>query len=393
MTNLKHILTTFTSIAASFAIAQNPTTAPTDLNTAKPGDVVWLDNTIELTTTPLVAFQKKPGGPQFLFSDKPEYFRTGNGIAMQEDVQPGIVRFYAYHVPTPDGKPHTISSVIENLGNQPMSFRFMKYAFQAPGGDYHKIGKGGLIDFFNSKPFSEVRTLAPGKRMVIDPKMEAKPVTKDQLVHGFYEFEIDQPARVTTFQRDPEQDSLTVIDQLEKLPQVLPGTHPSGAGRGLFLTSDFEVTIEKVIDTKDGIQQLILADGKTDPWIIGRDSIGGDTKQMNKGNYGVMYKIRLQRKSSDGKALAVVLTNGRADAKWCKFAAAGVWVSDGIHPGGAIPLPKNQVRFEGLPQAVVIQTFAPVPAGETQTLELIYSPPGASCLPTPILLIPFEAAK
>jgi hypothetical protein len=393
MTTVCRLLAVVTLLTASIAIAQNPTTAPTDLSKAKPGDIVWLDSSVDLSKIPFLQIEQKPGGPQFLFSDKPEYFRSGNGIAMQEVVKPGVVRFYLYHVPTPDGKPHVISAVIENLGQQPMNFRFLKYAFQPPGGDYHKIGKGGLVDYFNSKPSAEVRTLEPGKQMLIDPKMEEKPLTKDILIHGLYEFEIDQPARVTTLQRDPGEDSTKAIDHLEKLPQILPGMHPSGAGRGLFLTSDYEVNAVPVLDTTIGLCQLVVADGKRDPWIVGTDSISGDTQQINKGNYGVMYKIRVKRKSSDGKGLAVVLTNGRADGKWCKFAAAGVWTQDGIHPGGAIPLPRDQVRFEGLPQAVVIQTFAPVPPGETQTIEFTYSPPGASCLPTPILFIPFKVEE
>jgi len=399
MTGVHRIIFTGFALATSIAFAQDPTTAPTtapsDLSLAKPGDVVWIDASIDLKKIPVVEIGKTDGrGPQFLFSDKPEYFRTGNGIAMQEEVKPGVVRLYVYHVPTPGDKAHVISAVIENIGDRPMTFRFTKYAFQPPGGDYHRIGKGGLIDYFNAKPSDEIRSLDPGKRMVLDPKMEAKPVTRDILVHGLYEFEIDQPARITTFQRDADQVSIEVIDHLEKLPPVLPGFHASGAGRGLFLNSDIHVANVKSIDTSDGVQQLIVADGKTDPWIIGRDSISGlltgDAQQMNKGNYGVMYKIRLTRKSSDGKKLAMLICNGRADGKWCRVAAAAVKVSDGMHPGGAIPLPREQVRFEGLPQAVVIQTFAPVTDGETHTIELTYSPPGASCLPTPILFIPFE---
>lgn len=366
-------------------------TAPADLGTAKPGDLVQLDPSIDLRQIPVLQLTITDGkGPQFLFSDKPEYFRSGNGIAMQEVVQPGKVRLYLYHVPTPDDRTHAISAVIENLGHGTLTLRMHRNTLQPPGGDYHKIGKTSLFEYFNDSPKSDVLSVPPGGRAVLDPNLDKLKLKRDMLVHGIYEFEIDQPVKVTTFQRDPDQDSLKIVDSLEKLPQVLPGFNPSGAGRGLFPRSDVDVASEKVIDTADGMRQMVVADGKTDPWIVGTDSISGDKQQINKGNYGVMYRATLRYRSSDGRAMAVVLTNGRADGKWCTYAAAAMKVNDGRHPGGAVMLPTGQTRFEGLPQAVMIQSYPPANPGGTGTIEFIYSPPGASCLPTPILLIPID---
>ena len=86
------------------------------LREAKPGDLVSVPE-IELTKTPSIPLVKSDGhGPQFLFSDRPEYFRSGDGIAMQEDVKPGVVRLYVYHCPDPKGGKKIISAVIENRG-------------------------------------------------------------------------------------------------------------------------------------------------------------------------------------------------------------------------------------------------------------------------------------
>ena len=172
-------------------------------------------------------------GPQFLLSDRPEYFLTGNGIALQEEVKPGSVRLYIYHVPEPTSAGKEISCVIENQGSSPMSLRFLRYAFASPGTDYQRIAKDALKAFLSSQPEKTVRRVLPGKPAVLDPRMDATIVTKDQLVHGFYEFEIDQPARVSVFQRDPEQTSVQVFQTLPKLPRALPGKKAgSGAGRG-----------------------------------------------------------------------------------------------------------------------------------------------------------------
>lgn len=376
-----------------FTSLSNAQPVPLDKST-RPGDVIDLSALkLDFENLPRVPLQiSKAEGPQYLLSDKPEYFRTGDGIALQELVKPGTVRLYVYHVPTPGTEKKTITAIIENKGDSPLNLRMLRRSFPAPGGDYHKIGKAGLIGYYTSTPETSPRTVAPGARLVIDPEMDKSIVGQDILVHGLYEFEIDQPALISVFQKSIGQDSLTITDTLSRLPLVLPGKQASGAGRGLFLTSNYEVTASDgfVIDTARGVQQLVVADGKTDPWLIGRDSITADDKQINKGNYGVMYKIKLTRKSTGGKALAVVMLNARADSKWCKYCGAAVEVNDGLHPGGAIPLPREQVRFEGPPQAAVIQTFAPVPEGRTETIEITYSPPGASCLPTPILFVPFD---
>jgi len=393
-----------TPLALAEEPASQPLNAPASpeqmlstLQSARPGGLVQTAFA-DVSDLPVVAFDKSvsQNSVQFLLSDKPEYFRTGDGIAMQEDVQPGVVRLYLYHVPEPSGAKKTISAVIENRGNQPMTLRFLSYASPKPGGDYHKIAREALLATLNRAPAPPefaVRQLAPGGRAVIDPQIDSAVVTKDILVHALHEFEIDQPARVTVFQRDPAADSLKVIDALPKLPRILEGWHPSGAGRGLFATSDIECSNarENPIDTANGPAVFLVADGKTDPWIEGRDSLDPSSPIQNKGNYGVMYHVRLHYKSSDGRGLAVLMSGHRPDNQWCKYTAAVVKINDGVHPGGVIALPTTERRFENLPQAVVMQVYPPAAAGETGTMEFTYSPPGACCLPTPILLIPVGA--
>ena len=107
---------------------------------------------------------------------------------------------------------------------------------------------------------------------------------------------------MTVFQRDPEQASASIIETLPKLPGALPGKRAgSGAGRGLFLKSNFAVTNEPgfVLDTSNGPMQLILADGKHDGWIQGRDSIENRDDARDAGNYGVLYRVRLTRASNE----------------------------------------------------------------------------------------------
>lgn len=366
------------------------------LKSARPGDLVQTPFLDTSAATPLpIERRPLPDGPQYLLSDKPEYFRTGDGIAMQEEVRPGLVRLYLYHVPEPTGQKKVISAVIENLGRGEMKLDFHKVGTAKPGGDYHAIARDALVQYFEAEmkpdaPQPAGQVVPAGARAVIDPTFDSAEVTTDQLVHGIYEFSVDQPACVTVFQKTPGADSLTVIDGLPKLPRVLPGFHASGAGRGLFLTSEVAVTSDEPIDTSKGAGLILVADGKTDPWIEGRDSIDPSSPIQNKGNYGVMYRMKFRYASPDGKGVALLMAGFRPDNKWCRYTAAVIRVNAGAHPGGVVALPREDKRFDGLPQAAVMQVYPPAPPGETREIEFTYSPPGACCLPTPIFVVPTE---
>ena len=365
---------------------------------AKPGkklNVAELE--LSTKTTPTLDMKRVTiPGVQFLLSDMPEYFHTGDGISMQERVSAGTVRLYTYHVPTPDAPKKKITSVIENLGNNTMTFKFTRYAFPKPSGYYQKLAKEGMHDFLSGKvPYRGVRKLKPGERMVIDPKMDRYVTKKNDLVHGWYEFEISQGCRITVFQCEPKDNSLTVFDNLPKLPRKFKNHKRDGAGRGIFKEVNFEVTPtdeDYVFDTAEGVKQILVADGKHDPWITGYDHIY-DIPNVNKGNYGCLYNIKLNYKSSDGKGVALIAYTPVDSGKWCRKRSMVVKVGQGMHKGGVIDVPSKEVLWDQFPEAVLIQKFAPVTKGETKTIELQFTPPGASCLPIPFALVPYDVMK
>lgn len=135
-------------------------------------------------------------GPQFIFSDNPEYLREQESIALQEIVAPGRVRLYLYNVNGVQ-KPRMsrkITVVIKNTGKLILHLRMLQHSSQPPDKDYLTIGKKGLVDFFASQPESEKQTINPGDAIPLDPRLENQSVEYDDLVHGIYEFVIDQPA-------------------------------------------------------------------------------------------------------------------------------------------------------------------------------------------------------
>jgi hypothetical protein len=176
---------------------------------------------------------------------------------------------------------------------------------------------------------------------------------------------------------------------VDRIKTILP-SKGNNAGRGLFGVSNYRVLAQDTLDTKNGIRQIILADGDKDPWVLGSEGSSGRVATLA-GNYGVMYYIELKWKSTDGRGLALVTWNSRADnGQWCGGMANTMVVSKGKFKEGIIQLPADRLITKKSPEAILVQVFPPAANGEEQTIRLTYSPPGASCLPTPLVFIPVD---
>lgn len=356
---------------------------------AKQGNIVELPGFLS-EKIPGISYQKVVlPGPQFLISDDPEYIRVPEAVALREKVQPGAVRLYVYNVngiKEPAKIDRKIVAVIKNLGTGTMNIRMLKYSSQKPSTNYFFIGKQGLADYFASQPQDRIRTVKPGAAITIDEKLETNIVKYDELVHGFYEFVIDQPGEISIVQTAPTTPG-TVAS--ERTTAVHPSSH-SNAGRGIFGVSNYQVKTEGVFDTKNGTAAIVVADGAKDQWVIGKESSTGAESKLA-GNYGVMYHIDMKWKSTDGRGLALVTWNARSgDNKWCGGMANTMVVSAGKFKEGIVQLPGDRLTTKGAPEAILVQVFPPGKAGEEQHIKMTYSPPGASCLPTPLIFIPVD---
>ena len=392
---IKSNIRTIISMLSCFAIAQLPAQVVTKEHNAailqsRQGGIVLLPGLLSEKGIPSVEYKKMVlPGPQLLIADDPEYIRIPEGISFQEDVQPGSVRLYLYNVngvKEPAKIDRKITAVIKNTGSAVMHIRMLKYSSQKPSGNYFKIGKEGLADYFASKGDNRIRNVKPGEAIAIDAKMEANVVKYDELAHGFYEFVIDQPGQISVIQTDLQTSGPKA---LARIKTVIPAKGQN-AGRGIFGVSNYKITPGQVLDTKNGAVQLVVADGEKDPWVEGHEGSGAKWARLD-GNYGVMYDINIKWKSTDGKGLALVTWNSRAgDNNWCGGMAASMVVSKGKFDSGIIQLPSDRLTTKKAPEAILIQVFSPAANGEEQTIHLTYSPPGASCLPTPLVFIPVD---
>lgn len=366
----------------------DPKSISATLKKAKEGEVVVLDKFLDPNFKKIAFKQTIAPGPQFVISDDPEYIRIPEAIAMQEDVNPGTVRLYVYNVngvKEPQQITSKINAVLKNTGKENLHLRMLKYSSQKPSTNYFQIGKQGLADYFASEVKGDVRIVKPGQVIAIDKAFDEQVVKYDELVHGFYEFVIDQPAQISVLQFSPEKTS---VEAFAAIDTIIPFSHVN-AGRGLFPVSNYKIVSKDTVLTSDGVSQLIIADGKDDPWITG--TIGSDKQDAkNAGNYGVMYDTNIKWKSTDGKGLALITWNSRsADNQWCGGMGLTMELFDG-NKKSIVQLPSDRLVTKAAPEAILIKIYKPDPSKEIQEINFTYSPPGASCLPTPMVLVPID---
>ncbi|HEX7367455.1 MAG TPA: copper amine oxidase [Pelobium sp.] len=365
-----------------------PTTVLEKLKTAKPGEVVQLPGFIDKDFEKIPYKKVVLPGPQFIISDDPEYIRVPEAIALKETVQPGSVRLYVYNVngvKEPQKMTRKITAVIKNIGESTLHFRMLKYASQKPSGNYFLVGKQGLHDFFAAKESQKIMKVKPGQTVAIDPQLEKNKVNFDELTHGLYEFVIDQPAEIAVLQTSPEKSGPKAY---ETITNIIPFGHKN-AGRGLFGVSNYWIKSDSILSTDKPASQIVVADGIDDHWVVGKEGVSGMEAKLA-GNYGVMYNVELNWKSTGGKGLALLTWNARSDSKWCSAMANAILVKNSDSPNEIVDIPSMQLSTKGAPESVVIQIFKPDTSKEIQTLKFTYSPPGASCLPTPLIFVPID---
>ncbi|MCX7020527.1 MAG: copper amine oxidase [bacterium] len=373
--------------------AKAVTTVPIEVNDklveAHQGSTVPMGD-FDMEALPILPFMQTAGGPPFLFADDPEYIRLPEAAVLRERVNPGPVRLYLYHCNGTTNTIRKISAVIQNLSAEPMKFRFLRYSFPGVGHDYGQLGRMGAKMFFSSLPQPAPRIIPPHAAEPLDDAVEKSQVSFNQLIHAWYEFETDQPARITIVQTDPVTSSPVAAARIRDL---LPPRSRSGAGRGYYPYSEYEIHNPPgmVYDTSMGAYQIMIADGKLDRWLTGHDS-SSTAPSILKGNYGVLYRIKIHRTSSDGRALALLIWNARTKSG-CKAMSGCAQVDAGKFPAGTVLVPSDAQMLRGGNVASVLQVYPPLAHGCTETFEIVYTPPGASCLPTPLLLVPFEMPK
>jgi hypothetical protein len=350
------------------------------IRTLSPGQSLTYDN--QLNFAPTAPYTIIPSGPPLVMSDDPERVYA-SGILTQESVGAGTSRIYFYNIKYTPSDDFKITVVLKNLSTETGHITILRRGADRPG-NYYLLGKTNLYSFYTSDLHTEI-PIAPLASAILDSLWETNYATG--LTHGFYEIYAQQSTQVTICGLPFTSNTLETYESLTVI-----SAKANNAGRGLFPNSDRKITLKQVVDTKNGIHRVPLADwGVNDPWIMGVDGLSGRTV-ANVGNYGVMYSVNLPMRSTDNRDMAVMMMCPVANPGACPF--GGVIGTNTFHnqsPAGFYYTPSDLKSFTNTTTASLIGIYSlsktPV------TISLQFSPPGGSCLPGALLLVPIEKSN
>lgn len=299
---------------------------------------------------------RKDEGSFLLFSNSPETV-TREGILYQDTVARGAVRLYFYHVNGQEA-PQKFYIFASHPGpGEAVTITLRRKGVSGPSPDFYAVGKRGLERYLRPQK-EETFVLLPGEKRVLNP--EAPSTSFGECSHGIFDLSTSGPVTfsfVAVAAARHFEDILAVLPSLPLLPR---DSHV----RGTFPQADRLLEVTPKAKTS-----LLLADGIADPFLLGQEATETNLTVVNKGNYGVLYRLGIE--APPGQDLAVILTS-----------PAGGFAGAFTFNGKTYPAPRTGIlrtREKGILLGIA-------QAGRKK--ELLFVPPAASWLPVKLLFVP-----
>lgn len=355
--------------------------------TGRVSDLTEAKGPIEMKMWPVTTHDE---GGVLLFSDCPEYV-SEDGI-LYSDVVNGPARVFYYHVnETKENK--KIAVILENQSEHLCLVKVTKEALSWPDENYWQVGKSTQEIYLKSDGGDDVLLL--GKQRKLLSRAMDMVIKPDKLVEGIYDFETNQPVRVTVLMYPANANPLDFVTQAKVLPK------DSHRLRGTYQGKDRVIKGKKAYNPdKDGPVYIILADEEVDGYKQGVDATDGSITE-NYGNYGVMYKLQLATTGKSeiqyyinplgGYFGGYVAAQKARQENWMIMPVPRYSLTFGTQYGDDGMGSKRKQGVDYLTQFDELEDIGLFPAKEQ--LSFIFSPPGASCLPVNFVLIPARKDK
>lgn len=358
-TTLKELLTACPNapLVPSPALASALTSNATAM-----GDVIALDGLAE-GTAPCqpVAVCTPNDAPSLLFSDSPEE-PVQDGVLYADTVAAGRHRFYVYHA-NGGAAARKFPIVVLNQGAQDTSLTIRRRGLAAPSKAYVSVGKTVLIDWLAPQQVVKVVTVPAGKRVLLDPALDALHADKAELVHAIYDVETTAPLKVSFVSVLANADAVAATAGLPLL------TRDPDHQRGTFANADVVLAFQADAP-KNGIRHLRLGGDETDKTLTGIDAPTGDAQKLL-GNYGVLYRVFA---TATPYALAIAPRGGA----WGGAARA---IAKAAPLATATALPKNAEVLGTTTDAIALGKLDPLDVGEVDLMTA-----GGSNLPIDLMI-------
>ncbi|MCC5875802.1 MAG: hypothetical protein JJU11_06250 [Candidatus Sumerlaeia bacterium] len=313
-----------------------------------------------------------------IYSDDPETVEQF-GRLYEANVPAGVVTVYTYHVNGVGGA-GKFSVVLENPSETATAtVTFGRRGLAGASGNYMLVGRLATQRFFTEpSPYRSTITIPPGGMALMDPEMETRTATLNELVNGWHEFETNQPLRVTSVFVASTANTLTTFPTLGFSPRDgfnRHGTYPAIARRNATAYS---------YNTGDGMRRVRIGNNPEDPPLAGVDDMTGQNRTLL-GNYGIVYEIEYTIRNTSGERLALIMNpRGGAYGGWFRV-TYGDQTNEGFVPSNAMAI------APAIENAGVVALLDPTPA--PRTLRIVTSPAGAMSLPIELILAPYGESE
>jgi hypothetical protein len=371
------LLTLLLTGTAAAQTCPTPAQLTTDLDAASQAAVISLSGVNPLACPEVPMVQTWDGG-KLIFSDSPEK-PTLRG-KLYEDATLGYTsgtvynRVFAYHVNGYGGSTKMkFAILLKNTSGASGTLTLQRSGTAGPTTSYLYAGKLAFQRWLTSTAAAPV-SVAAGQTVRLTTAIETL-ASPNNLMHGIYDYSFSQSHQLTVCALNQNDDPVSVCPGLAVLSR---DTHQ----RGTFPYAEkiYDTASGVQIDTAGGVQQLPLA-GNTpaDSAAVGTDATDG-SQQTLAGNYGVLYKLHLNTKATDGKKLGILI-NPRG-GQW----GGAQWAVAGITPGGKILIPDSSGSTGDNTKGAVSGKWSP---GSSLTVWCQFMPTGGAAFPLRFVPVPY----
>lgn len=312
-----------------------------------------------------VPFTIQSDTAQVVRSNSPETL-IEEGIAYQDQIT-GQVRFMFHNI-NKIGYPVKMYLIATNLSNSTVNVNTSSIGIAGPDPSVANTGKLSVFRYLesliaNNSP--KWTSVGPKQSVIILPEINKMPI-KDHQVFSAY---------ADVFSDAELQYSIVVVEQskkpLDELPTLKVMPRDNLHTRGTFNGAN------RIIETNETLglepQYITLGDGKLDTYLDGIDYTNGEL-QMNFGNYGVHYTLRLNRVAPN----TLIALNGRG----------GEYTGAFMVNGQVIKVTNISTLKNNNEAGVIYRT-----GDKEESVEIIFTPTGGSNLPVAMLFLPLPELR
>lgn len=223
-------------------------------------------------------------------SNSPETVNK-EGIVYRETAS-GDMRFMIHHVNNLN-KNVKMYVIATNKNSTPVTLRQDYLGFAGPSPIATAAGKKSVLNYFASMQDDSKRatiTLKPGEQKLVMTELSEVRMKQGHVISLYSDMYSDLPIQFDVVMIDEKSDPLKVLNSLPILNR--DGVH----NRGTYPNSTRVIRYSELVGADS--ERLILGDNQDDPNLEGMDPMVGDITH-NTGNFGVLYKITLDRVAPD----------------------------------------------------------------------------------------------